>query len=579
MLRKIRKIDFLPEFFMWLYFGIIFIILALIFFLGDRTEFYAKRELLLSHKMMVVISAIVTVLICFFNKLLLKKERASEGSEEPLQDGCLGSLKNHRSFLEKWEKPILVLILGLLFIAQLVLVNSAFFFSDWDPSGILSAAHEIANGRHEEVSIDYFSAHPNNLVIVWIYAGILRLYGIFHQIGYYGSPSVMWIVYLQCLLFTISGYLVYRISRDLTNSVGIGFFTLLYYVMFIGLSPWIIITYSDAAGLIFPLLILRLYQRDKNGTIEIDGRAPLGQKRICNWCLIGFLSRFGYAIKPQILIVFIAVLIIEILGLREIRSSLKEKLIGSALGILIGSLLISVFIIPSTGLKLQKSKAFGMAHYLMMGLNQKTDGVYDNDDTNFTNSIEDPAERRRTNLQVAAERAQEFGLLGLCRHLYRKTLVNFCDGTFAFGINGNFFAGELSGKENRLTPFLRSVIYTDGENFRLYATIMGILWYTILLSSLLPALMIFHKDLKNEMTAEANSRERQRAMIHGVICLSLIGIFVFEILFEALARYLFIYSPVWLLAASSGWRKAASFLNLRLSAIESPLGVSQDKLQ
>ncbi|MCR4891949.1 MAG: hypothetical protein K5989_07220 [Lachnospiraceae bacterium] len=623
---------------------------------------------------------------------------------------CINKRQSLERFLSAHLKYVAAFILILLLAGQIFFTYSAFFFSDWDPAGVLSPAFHVANGHPENVSQDYFSSFPNNILLFWIYSGILKFMSIFGPIGEYGGAGVMPIVYIQCLLNTVTGYLVFRILRDIFRKSGysslISVASLILYSIFIGLSPWLIITYSDAAGLIFPVLELRLYQvyRQRRG----------GKRPYLFWLLLGLITRFGYNIKPQAVIMVIAIVIIEafeanskptalihghhgsqnnkadseaqeedstLQGASSADSNLQNAVADSTLqgasedsilqtvladdgpqkaetksgfeggrsnsvfykirnflalglGILVMSLVIKGIIIPSLGLSLNPAKTFGAAHYFMMGLNDESDGVYNAGDGDYTNSFDDPSERTAADLSLAFDRIRSYGPAGLLRHGMRKTLVNFNDGTFAWGLNGNFFASTIEGQTTFLTDFLRKLIYTDGSLFPLYASYQQTLWLLILFASLGMGLLLRKSrfchltegpDMRHYPapapdtdthaqetgsqgphcssapttasgtpaqksdglntapstapdttgTAASNSSvssrtdtgtaaltpaassspglDREGGILSAVIALSLIGITIFELLFEAMARYLFIYSPVWLLAAVIGW--------------------------
>ena len=56
-------------------------------------------------------------------------------------------------------------------------------------------------------------------------------------------------------------------------------------------------------------------------------------------------------------------------------------------------------------------------------------------------SVSVPTAKERTDVQMAVikERLSVYGVTGLAAHLAKKTLTNYADGTFAWGIEGQFF--------------------------------------------------------------------------------------------------------------------------------------------
>ncbi len=649
----------------FLYFIIGLIICGLLLF-ANNVDYYCRRGFVSWNPLFCIAGLLALSLLSLF---------------------CINNRQRLEKFLSDHLKYVAAVILILLLAGQIVFTYSAFFFSDWDPAGVLAPAFHVANGHPENVSQDYFSSFPNNILLFWIYSGILKFLSLFGPIGEYGGAGVMPIVYIQCLLNTFTAYLVFRIVRDIFRKSGysslISVAGLILYSIFIGLSPWLIITYSDAAGLIFPVLELRLYQVYR---LRREGKRPY-----LFWLLLGLITRFGFSIKPQAAIMVIAIVIIEVFErdakpaatirgshgpqrnkaasdsqaaeadfLPQVRAagdlqtaangnfqtggsvSFPGKIknfLALGLGLLLMSLVINWIIIPSLGLTLNPAKTFGPAHYFMMGLNDESDGVYNAGDGDYTNSFNDPSERTAADLSLAFDRIRAYGPAGLLRHGMRKTLVNFNDGTFAWGLNGNFFASTIEGQTTFLTSFLRKLIYTDGSLFPLYASYQQTLWLLILFASLgmglllkksrfchltenqsmdpspAPGITASHaaaqetqsqdmslsrtpgtaanhaaaqepqsQDMRPSRTpgtaanhAAAQNTEsqsmdpspstltanpaasdrplldREGGILTAIIALSLIGITLFELLFEAMARYLFIYSPIWLLAAVIGW--------------------------
>ncbi len=517
------------------------------------TDYYLKPEFMMSNGYVMAIGLVITALIC----IVLKKK-------------C-GKAYKFESYLADHTAKILPVCTVLLFMAEVVFVSSGFFYSDWDPAGVLDAVYKIMHHDQMAINADYFSAHPNNLMLVWIYVIVLKISSIF------GTESVLAISVFQCLLFSVTGVLIFRIVRRVLMSTGakypfiVSWITWIIYAVVVGMSPWLIITYSDQVGMVFPVLILHI-------AVRIKVQEGSETSKYGAWGLIGVLSAIGYAVKPQTVIVSIAVIIVEVVHFfapliikkrnpgKKVSEQLRDMAVSFAFfGVTL--VLVHLFIVktvyPSLGIPLNSDKEFGMPHYIMMGLNPETDGVYSNDDTNFTNELPRP-ERGRKNMEVARERLDEYGTAGFIRHLFRKTMINFGDGTFAWGIDGNFFAGTdfcdmPYVSPNALTPHILAWIQVGAEHNALFSLIEQGMWLTILTLSLLAALpagivtrLIHSKKNAVENTSEQDTLSGGCGWFRDVVLLSLLGIFVFELIFEAKARYLFIYVPFWIIAAVFG---------------------------
>lgn len=203
-------------------------------------------------------------------------------------------------------------------------------------------------------------------------------------------------------------------------------------------------------------------------------------------------------------------------------------------------------LIPSLGIETDPERELGPTHFLMMGLNWDRCGVYSGDDVGYSASFATVAERTAANLQTAKNRVQSMGITGLAKHLARKSLVNFGDGTYAWGREGGFYSYVFPSRNHMVSPFLRDVFYTDGSCYPYFAVFQQLIWITILLSS---AGIMLYPLTEEERTAEV-----------GVIALSLVGLVLFQTIFEARARYFFAYSPLYIHAAVLGWVGFARFV-------------------
>ncbi len=486
--------------------------LILLIFFSENRDYYLKRDLGTTDLSLfatgLIASLVVFVIVFLISRISAVRDFFSDAD---------GRTRLH---------TILILSL-ILFISESIVFSRIFFFSDWDPAGVLDCVYKVLHGLEEQVSLDYFSAHPNNLMLVFIYVSVLRLSRIF------GTESVTVLIVFQSLLFSLGGVLIFSII-DECISFRAAFFSFILYGFWIGFNPWLVITYSDAVGLIFPLLSIKIFQsmlRLKSPLI-----LPL---------LLGASAAFGYAVKPQTSIVFIAALILLCApGLIPVGF---RRAVPAVAAFFLFSFVIRSFIFPSLGLNLNSDKAFGFSHYIMMGLNTETDGVYSNDDTEFTNSIADPSERRSENLKVAGDRLKTMGPAGLISHLVNKQLVNFNDGTFSWGIDGNFFAGtEFPGipslEDNSLRDTALQFLKPDGSFYGRFIKGEQLIWLTVLFFALLSGLLVLFN----------RKPDQDRDLVDLLVMLSITGLIIFELLFEAKARYLFTYLPLFLYSAISG---------------------------
>ena len=113
---------------------------------------------------------------------------------------------------------------------------------------------------------------------------------------------------VQCVIVSITGVLLFKIIIGLLDNETFAYLGYILYTLIVGLSPWVSIPYSDAIGLFFPTMIYYLYiNRNKH------------KNSLVVWMNIAVFTWIGYKIKPQVIILFIGIVLIEIL------SFIKEK--------------------------------------------------------------------------------------------------------------------------------------------------------------------------------------------------------------------------------------------------------------
>lgn len=255
---------------------------------------------------------------------------------------------------------------------------------------------------------------------------------------------------------------------------------------------------------------------------------------------------FEQSLKPQTLIVFIAIIVIEVSELfcQKVTKDYCIQISKKIAIIVLTYFLITIPIsyIKNDVMKLDSNKKIGLTHFLMMGLNTKTNGVWSGEDISFSMSFPNEKLRKQKNLEKVKDRIKEQKTLGLIKHLRNKILVNFNDGTFFFGEEGDFYVLYYFSEPSQ-NNFITNCVYSTGKHYIYFSSIRQAVWLLILF------LMLFCYSNKN-------SKEIL------LIQLSLVGLFLFEILFEARSRYLFIYVPYFIMLAIFGINKV--LLKLRV---------------
>lgn len=475
-------------------------------------ERYYSKDFALPNVMLLLIGLAIVGLIAFFVMRFYK-------NIQPIAD----------RFINRISIGVLAV---LLLVLQMYIAKNIYFITSWDPGIIVNAANAIANGTGEDISW-YYNMFPNNIFITYLYAIIIRFNGVFNLFeDYYFA-----LIAVQCLLSAITAYLVYTVTYEFTKNKLISLFSFAVYTIFIGLSPWFVIPYSDATGILFPILLIRLYQMTRNDRV-------IWQKLIL-WAIIGVVSFIGLRIKPQIFIVFIAIIIVELIEILFKQIKNKKQLLTSLSQIVVcGAVLFVSMFSFSQFLKSQEiitdpEKEISTPHFIMMGLNDYSNGAYLHSDFEYSRDLPHKEARVEGNIKVIKERIKEYGVSGLAVHLLKKNLVNFGDGTFCWPLDGDFFMKILPEPNETISPILRSFYYENGENFGVFNTYMQCIWLTVFALGAITAIFAWKKKEYN-------------TDVMSVLLLSVVGLTFFECLFEARARYLFTYAPLFIICACIG---------------------------
>jgi len=415
---------------------------------------------------------------------------------------------------------------------QIVYTYNIFFFTGWDAGRIFDAVHHVINqGGFRRINAIYpFSLYPNNLGIFSLLLAIEWLARQIHVDGYLAS------VMLSVLSINISGVFLFYSLKSITGKPVVAWMTWGLYLILFGFSPWITLPYTDTISMFFPITAVFLYctknPHEKNNLRTI---------------LIGFLLFAGLYIKPTVAITLIAIILVELLAWAKNSEKVTyvRRLVPIGLIVLGGipAILGNVLIQQSLSGYLKSEARFNALHYLNMGLNNESDGIYSSDDIDYSISFPTVRERNIGNLVSIKERLANFGLVGYVEFLSRKALVIFADGTFAWGIEGNFFR-VIPVRTHPLNQYLNSYILRDGENYSKFITNSQFPWYLCLM--LLPFLGLSHEQNVTHTT---------------VICLSILGITAFLMLFEARARYLINCIPVIVVGVGLGYDNLITFVD------------------
>ena len=493
---------------------LLFLIVSLFW---DCTEFYLKDTmppLYMSHLGAMFCAVLLTVIVFRF------ASRFPDTNRSAISTALLISISS-----------------AVLFVWQVLIVRHCWFASGYGDDAIFVLRSALAYARREYQFIEnaYLQICSNNITLTGVFGLIMRSVMFLTR----SEPSIesfqILLDYIQSFLNMLTCACCASAAYQMTNSRRASFLCWFSVTLTVGLSPYILVPYSDSISLVFPVLIFLLWY------------AAIKKEQIPLYFLLGLLSGFAFILKPHAFIPAVAALLC--LFLRCLSSEFSVKRFACFLAMIFG---IYLFVSPvqtllhnGMHLRIDSEKSLEASQYLNVGLNTQTDGCFIDSDRAFALSWPTKAERNRACLDSAFKRIQEMGPGGMLRHAFRKCLVNFSDGTFSWN---NDFNQIVPPPRNALSPILRSIVYEDGEAHRVLATIQQIAWQLVLF--LLPFAELARR--------KASGLKREAIFM---LMLSCLGILMFNMLLEAKGRYVYTLVPLFcLLAVCSG---EALFLSLK----------------
>lgn len=435
--------------------------------------------------------------------------------------------------------------------AQAVMVRGTWFEGGWDV-GLLARLYP----QPASSFTDYLAHYPNNLLLYDLFRLMDRAAA---AVGL-TDPYLLYIAG-SCLSVTIACALcALAAHRALGPAAGFG--TLALSTALIGLSPWVLVPYSDTYAMPWPAAALAAY--------------ALVRRSVPRWGLVGLATTVGMAVKPTA--VFMAAGLVLACAARALGEPCASRravrhgahmrprhgntrgtsaaprraalaLVPLAAGALVGWTLVCA--VEATGPRLDPDAAAPSTHFFAMGANPDTYGYFSADDERLSLSIADPVERAETMRNVWLGRLREMGPLGIAKLAARKLMTIYADGTLAWNQEGGFFY-VLHGNSDALKGYFGIGNPAPPETaFRLGAQA---LWLAVLAGIALIALA--HRGDAGPVPVVETAALVALALLTGFLLLS-----------EVRARYLILYAPVFAMMAAWGLtgtgRAALSFLHAR----------------
>lgn len=429
-----------------------------------------------------------------------------------------------------------------LFAIQLMMLKGGWFLTGWDVA-VLSSVHDPYDYS------PYYSRYPNQLTLAGIFQSIVTIKDLFTP----NLDDYFALAMGGCMCISLSVFFTGIIARALIGCKSC-YVAFLFSFFFIGLSPWFFVPYSDSYGILCPTLVLLLY--------------TIIKKPLLKWPLLFFFSILGYHIKPTAIFILVAILLIELCteGARRKQANNLDPNKQTNLRRSIATIFsivaltsLSSFVafalcakIQPSDLDIDKNAAFSSAHFLMMGFNNITLGVYLEDDVAFSSSFDTPEDRSKAAIDKWKDRIENLGPSGTLKLMAKKCLTNYNDGSFAWGAEGHFFK-EIRGSSELVHNLYRIPAKKDPQGLSSFEYFSHFSWIFLLVGCALTLL------------------NRKPSKPESIIFLTLLMLSLFLMLFEARARYLYLYTPYFVIAGFLGWKATAQFLDCHKQKIQRKL--------
>jgi len=437
---------------------------------------------------------------------------------------------NHKKLpTQKQVNIAFAVMLSVMFILQLIFGCCVMSTPITDWGVIDKIAHNFAiNGNFEnmysglnEHNIGYMARYPNN-------NGILIVLSLYYRLIYLicGDVPAYAPVVLNTIFISVAVIFTFLISKKIFKPFG-ALITAIFCFLFMPYYAYTAYYYSDSLSI--PFTTMSVY------FIILSVKSPKEQKvkKIVYLVISALLISVGYTIKGSLLIILAgAVVYLALCG------KLKEAIIN------IVSIILA-FVVFTAGINTFVSsfnfttkeelyqEQYPINHWIMMGLHGNG-GFYQNDST-FTRHAGNYDQKKEANNKKIAERLNEMGVYGVANHLYNKLGFTWGDGTY--WISHHLNSKDENGKSIPDRNPMFELVLKDGRYYGIFEVYCNSIHLVILVLMVMSAYYATRRKRITPMT-----------LIRGIV----FGVALFFMVWEARSRYLFNFTPLFILTAVGG---------------------------
>ena len=401
---------------------------------------------------------------------------------------------------------------------------------DWDAHAVYEAAAGLAGKTADSVG-PYFETNPNNLLLTLVVAAY---YESALSLGF--QDLGMMTAFLNGLVLFAGTALTYCAVRMLGGRTAAAV-SLVPSTVFLVFSPWAGVLYSDTVGVLFTVLVLCL--------LLASLRAARLRVRVPLWILTGAVAAVGYGIKPTVLMCLAAAGLTAVCLLAGRRRTGVLILAVAVAGgsFVLGNRLIAAFEQQTPVIAFDTEAnphAMTPGHFLKVGARVTQGphglfyGTYNEEDYLSTVAVAGEEAKNLNGVQTYVGRVSDMGAGGYAAFLHHKLAWIAGDGSF-FAWGEGRMTGEEFLSEAPEDRGIQDLFGDTRPNFPWMLTVWQGTWFAVLALVAVPLFLRTPGLLRPELSA---------------MRIALLGLLLFLLVFEARARFLYLYAPYFIVLAS-----------------------------
>lgn len=444
----------------------------------------------------------------------------------------------------------------LFYLVNVYVAKCIAFYGGWDCGMVANSARWLYEGKDLGYD-DYYHIFTNNVPITWL---LHKLYSFASEWkGYPYNPEFIWIQF-QCAMHALTVFLAAMTVLLVSKNVGLSGLVLIVNMVLLGLSPWKVIPYTDAAPIAFPIFTIFLY------VVFLQMKS---RWRYLLWFLVSLVGMLGGIMKATCYVTLIAIVIVDCIWvlLQKDKAVVRIQELAVRMALLVCGIILAICcksgMYKALDYEYNYDLDIGWTGFLYDGLNEESTGACSKDGYDIVqNFAGQPREQREEFvLEGIKSRIAEKGFGGLLDFWLRKQVMTYNDGTFSWYQEGFFNVKPYENlTDSSLKESLRDFYWLEGDNYLQFVTISHGVWLFVLVGILVESGMVLLRAVialwKGKVAEKEGSCELH---ISTVLILTFIGVFLFVMLFEGRARYLYTSVPVFVTMSVMGFYKLVNF--------------------